>query len=136
VATFRLLRNGAPVDSPEPDHYERLAAHGASLSDGDPLAQLEERVVRHVAEQHLPCGRADFPGAEMDSLLQRANVAAFLGLPLVSRDEQIGVLTVFRVADPNGRVYEYGDAELEIAGRLGDSVGAAAARFVGGGGAE
>jgi GAF domain-containing protein len=57
-------------------------------------------------------------------------VATFLGLPLVAGDDQIGVLTVFRVADPNGRVYDYGDAELEIAGRLGDYVAAAAVRFV------
>ena len=32
--------------------------------------------------------------------------------------------------DPGGKVFDYGDQDLEIAGRMGDYVGAAAARFI------
>ena len=130
VAALRLLREGAPRGSEVSDHYERVSTHGTTISDGDPLAQLEERILRHVAERHLPCGRTELASPEVESLMQRANIASFLGLPLSAGDEQIGVLTVFRVVDPGGKVFDYGDQDLEIAGRMGDYVGAAAARFI------
>jgi len=77
-----------------------------------------------------PCTHSEIASDETDRLLQRSNVSAFLGIPILANDALVGVLTVFRVIDPDGKNREYGMAEMEVAERLGDYAGAAALRFV------
>jgi len=130
VATIRLPREGAAASPGDPTGYERVSAHGAAVTDEDPLADLENFIAREVAHRGRPCAKAELASPDLDRLLQRSNVAAFLGIPCWSGNTMVGVVSVFRVVDPDGRNREYGTPELEVAERLGDYTAAAARRFV------
>ncbi|MCA9754006.1 MAG: GAF domain-containing protein, partial [Gemmatimonadetes bacterium] len=131
VATIRFRR----VDAPNPTgthDFELLASHGGSIGGvGDPLGDLEEYITREVIAKRNPCRDADLPLQDIEPLMQRSNVASFLGAPMMSGRDLVGVVVVYRVQDAIGRNVGYRDEEIEIAMRLADYAAAAAARFVG-----
>jgi GAF domain-containing protein len=131
VATVRLAREGVPPGASEAESYELLAAHGATpAGPDDPLAELEDRVAREVIARRVGVTDQELPAREGASLLTRSNVAALLGIPMMSDDNEIlGVVVVYRVADARGRDVPYGDPEREIAARLADYAASAAHRF-------
>ncbi|MBN1824819.1 MAG: GAF domain-containing protein [Candidatus Eisenbacteria bacterium] len=132
VAMVRILREGADPAAAGSEEMELLAAHGASLPGEDhPLALLDEL----VSAKATTSGRATRetggdPGAEA-SLRKRANVSAFLGLPVLSGRDRIGTITVYRVIGPEERETRYGEQEMEAGMRLADYAAAAAIRFTG-----
>lgn len=130
VAMIRLLREDAEAEPAREEHYEVLTSHGATVEEDDPLADLEASIMRDVVLHGRPCSRSEIASDETDRLLQRSNVSSFLGIPILANDALVGVLSVFRVIDPDGKNREYGAPELEVAERLGDYAGAAALRFV------
>lgn len=130
VAMIRLLREDVEAEPAREEHYEVLTSHGATVEEDDPLADLEASIMRDVVLHGRPCTRSEIASDETDRLLQRSNVSSFLGIPVLANDALVGVLSVFRVIDPDGKNREYGAPELEVAERLGDYAGAAALRFV------
>lgn len=132
VATIRLVVPGEDPGARELSSYEVLAVHGASVGPQDPLGELERRIARDVVLSGRALRESDCPPEELEALLERANVAAALGVPMLVDDRLVGVLMFFRVKDPKGRDVHFGDAEIEIGTRLGDHAAAAAGRFLGG----
>jgi GAF domain-containing protein len=131
VSTIRLLREGVQTGVREPEFFELMASHGASISGpGDPLTDLEERVAREVLATSAPCRDLEFELSEVAPLMQRSNVSAVLGIPMLLGDELIGVITVYRVNDAKGKHFPFREEEIEIATRLGDYAAGAANRFV------
>ncbi len=129
VAIVRLAREQAAPGAHGEDLLERMAAHGASPGEGDPLTELEDRVVHEVVARLAPVTQADLPQRAAESLLARSNVASLLAVPMTMDDELLGVITVFRVADARGQDVTFGDQDHEIASRLGDYAAGAAHRF-------
>jgi GAF domain-containing protein/PAS domain-containing protein/CheY-like chemotaxis protein len=129
VAIVRLAREELPPGAAGPDAFERVAAHGASPGEGDPLTELEERAAREVVARRGPVTQDDLPPREAASLLTRSNVASLLAVPMLADDELLGLVIVVRVANAKGHDVRYGDQEREIATRLGDYASAAAERF-------
>lgn len=130
VATIRLLRDQIPP-STNSDAYELLAAHGASVGGpGDALGDLEDRVVREVIRTGAARRDNEFPLQEIEPLMIRANVSAFLGVPMTSGNDLVGVIVVYRVYDVHSRPEIYRDQDVEISLRLGDYAAAAATRFL------
>ena len=72
VATMRMLAEGVSPDLRDPNYFEFLSAHGASLSgEGDPLADLENLVARAVVTTGGPVTSAQLPADHVTDLLQR-----------------------------------------------------------------
>ena len=129
VATVLLQRENVAPGASGADLLERVAAHGASPGEGDPLTELEERVAQEVVARGGPVTETDLPPRQAESLMTRSNVASLLAVPMTMDKDLLGVVTVFRVADARGRDLHYGDQDREIASRLGDYAAAAAHRF-------
>jgi GAF domain-containing protein len=132
VAAVRLLRPGASPDSGDPDWYELIAVHGASISGAaDPLVELEDRIAREVVVSLRPRCDTDLEIQEIAPLLERSNVSAAMGVPLLDGKDLVGIVTVYRVVDVPGKRVPYREQDVEIGERLGDYAAAAASRFVG-----
>jgi GAF domain-containing protein/CheY-like chemotaxis protein/PAS domain-containing protein len=131
ICSVRLLREDAPYPARGLEFHELLAVHGASVSGpGDPLGELEELLTREVLDHGGPCRDSDLPLAEIEPYLERSNVSAALGVPLIAADRVVGTVVVYRVVDAQGRWSGYQDHEVEIGHRLCDYAAAAALRFL------
>jgi GAF domain-containing protein/PAS domain-containing protein/CheY-like chemotaxis protein len=130
VSTIRLLVPGGTPGATDLGAYELLAAHGASAGPNEPIGELEQRIAREVIATNRTVRESNLREVEIEPFLTRSNVAAALGVPMLTEDRLVGVLMFFRVKDSKGRDVRFRESEIEIGTRLGDYAAAAATRFV------
>ncbi|MFH1279911.1 MAG: GAF domain-containing protein [Candidatus Eisenbacteria bacterium] len=131
VATVRLLRPDAEPGSRDTASYDLLATQGTSMpTPEEPLARLDEKMVAVTAVRGKPCRDRDVRTDEIRPFLEKANTAAVLALPLLSGDDLIGSVVVYRVAGEDRREVGFREHEVEVGVRLADYASAAARQFL------
>jgi GAF domain-containing protein len=129
VSSLRLQAAGARPGSREVGSYELLAVHGGAVSDPlDPLGELETFIAREVIARGAAVRDNEVPGLEMKRLLERSNVAAFLGIPILSGEGPVGVLTLYRVED-GANPLPFAEGDIDVGRQLTGHVAVAVARL-------